>query len=486
MHIPCLVLLGMLWAMPTWAFLSHMNAHEMPDSPPSLVTTGSRATEPVVCFTIMQRTDASNNNGNCATSNPMVTMTASSASAGGSLKTDFGVYAEPPLQPLPQAGAKLIDPVFGTTVLRLTDGSQGESRCSVTYATIPVFNINNTRAYVVCKPYSLARFYQFNPTTFVASSPTKIPSSPANLKQFWMIWSGTNPDIIYGNNGAAIYAYNVATQSMTTILNAEQILAAGERLNWQMSKSQNDDVFADTFDGSSGNIGYIVWRRSDNKVLLKQYEPSDEVEIDKTGRYLIVSFTTSCCGASASGSVRIWDLQTGLSTKLSPSQGFYHRGLGQGRAFTWTYGGSGTLGYRTLTTPTLITKLLPDSSWSYHTGQQDHFSMLADNESWALASRYSTTGSGVVNAFDNEILQVSTDGSHRVRRLVHHRSVAENNNYDAQPKANISRDGRFIAFTSNWGHADGRLDVYVVQIPLVSSSSADTTSPAGPINLRVQ
>lgn len=413
-----------------------------------------------------------------AASNPMVPMTVSNAAVADSLKTDFGVYAEPPLQPLPQAGAKITDPVFGTTVLRLTDGSQGGTRCNVSYATIPVFNVNSTRAYVRCDPFAIARFFQFNPTTFSASSGTTIPSPPINLKQFWMIWSGTNPDVTYGNNGAAIYAYNVATQSMTTVLNAGQILAAGERLNYQMSKSENDDVFADTFDGSSENIGYVVWRRSDNKVLLKQYESADEVEIDKTGRYLIVSFT--------GGSVRVWDLQT-TSTLLNPAPpgyGFVHRGLGHGTAFTWIPGGSGTLGYRALATPTLITKLLPDSSWSY-TDQQDHFSMLADNELWALASRYSTTGSGVVKAFDNEILQVATDGSLRVRRFAHHRSVVQDNYY-ATPMANISRDGRFVAFTSNWGTATGRVDVYIVQVPPISSSTPDTTPPATPTSLRVQ
>ena len=89
--------------------------------------------------------------------------------------------------------------------------------------------------------------------------------------------------------------------------------------------------------------------------------------------------------------------------------------------------------------------------------------MLADNEGWGLASRYSTTGSGVAKTFDNEIVLVATNGSNQVRRLAHHRSVV--NDYGDQPKANISRDGQFIAFTSNWGNANGRRDVYIVKVP---------------------
>lgn len=400
-------------------------------------------------------------------------MAAPDTFAAGSVKTDFGVYPEPSLLPLPQAGAKIVDPVFGTTILRLTDGSQGESKCGVPYSTIPVFNVNSTRAYVSCYPNATARFFQFNPTTFVANGKTTIPVPPVNLYQYWMIWSGANPDLIYGNNGTSIYAYNVASQTISLVVDARQFLLASERLNWQMSKSENDDVFADTFDGSSENIGYIVWRRSDNKVLLKQYESVDEVEIDKTGRYLVVT--------RFGGGTGIWDLQTGTANNLSA--GFYHKGLGHATAFTVMNYGS--LGHRSLATPTTMTKLLPDRTWNF-TSQQDHFSMLANDEQWGMASRYSLTGSGVVSAFDNEIVKIAADGSQRVRRLAHHRSVVQNGNYDAQPKANISRDGKFIAFSSNWGNATGRVDVYIVQVPPVSPVAADTTPPAIPTGLRIQ
>ncbi|MCL5744312.1 MAG: Ig domain-containing protein, partial [Acidobacteria bacterium] len=37
--------------------------------------------------------------------------------------------------------------------------------------------------------------------------------------------------------------------------------------------------------------------------------------------------------------------------------------------------------------------------------------------------------------------------------------------YWASPRADISKDGRFIAFTSNWGVPDGRTDVFVIRVP---------------------
>lgn len=55
--------------------------------------------------------------------NLMVPMTASNASAADSLKTDFGIYAEAPLEPPSQSGAKITDPVFGARIFRVTEAA---------------------------------------------------------------------------------------------------------------------------------------------------------------------------------------------------------------------------------------------------------------------------------------------------------------------------------------------------------------------------
>jgi hypothetical protein len=62
-----------------------------------------------------------------------------------------------------------------------------------------------------------------------------------------------------------------------------------------------------------------------------------------------------------------------------------------------------------------------------------------------------------------------------------------NNGSNYAPKANISRDGQFIAFNSNWGNAAGRHDVYVVKIPPAPGVPLppDTIAPSPPTSLRV-
>ena len=69
--------------------------------------------------------------------------------------------------------------------------------------------------------------------------------------------------------------------------------------------------------------------------------------------------------------------------------------------------------------------------------------------------------------YADEILQVSLDGSERIRRICHTRCAIDNHTnttgYWATPKPTISRDGRFIAFTSNW-EKSGRYDLFIARI----------------------
>src|SRR6266404_3608653 len=67
----------------------------------------------------------------------------------GQLKTDSAVYLEPSLPPLPSASGKLTDPVFNTTIMRLTDANDG-SDCQVQYSYWPSFNLNSTYVQAQC------------------------------------------------------------------------------------------------------------------------------------------------------------------------------------------------------------------------------------------------------------------------------------------------------------------------------------------------
>jgi hypothetical protein len=92
--------------------------------------------------------------------------------------------------------------------------------------------------------------------------------------------------------------------------------------------------------------------------------------------------------------------------------------------------------------------------------------MLCDDENWMLVSAYVANNLASSGIFQDEIFQVATDGSKNVRRLAHHHSDIQNGNdpYWSSPRANISRDGKYAVFTSNWGSVS-RMDVFVLKIP---------------------
>ncbi len=397
-------------------------------------------------------------------------------SAFAEIKTDFGVYPEPPLQPLPQAGAKIIDPVFGTRILRVTDSADGNTGAGTLYSYYPAFNRDNS--YIAVREnlgYSRAKFFRFDAATFTASSGFVLSSPPAGLQEYGLSWSGISPNVTFGVGGHKIWEINVATQQSRLVKDLSSQGAGGYLT--QMLKSLDDDVFAASIINSSGaTVGYVVYKRSTDTVLLRKLVSNlDEVQVDKSGRYLVVVYND--------GTDEVYDLTTNppaMRAYLSGSTGFNHHDCGVGTVFAATSGNA--LSYRQLATPLSILQMV-SGYWSY-SGQQDHFSMLADNEEWAMASRYSTSGGPVLRAFDNEIVKVATDGTNRVQRVAHHRSVVMNNNYNAQPKAAISRDGKFVAFTSNWGNSSGRTDVYLVQIE--NGSTADTAPPDAPRNLVVR
>ena len=99
---------------------------------------------------------------------------------------------------------------------------------------------------------------------------------------------------------------------------------------------------------------------------------------------------------------------------------------------------------------------------------------FADDEGWALVGLFGEAPAATPAPFRKELIQVATDGSGRVRRLLHHRSVYRR--YEDSPRANISRDGRFVFYTSNMGGT--RTDLYVAKITPPDTAPTLTPSPS--------
>jgi hypothetical protein len=398
--------------------------------------------------------------------------------------TETGNYRTYPegVAPLMEgAGSKIIDSTFNTTILKATDSnSVGRNiGCINSYSYVQTFNKDSTKMYSVCyfpnePEHQRATLFPFDPVNFTVGAGTQVNNS-VGCYEFWMWWSRVHPNIMYCNSSSALFSYNVDTQVFTLIKDLSSALLAGGNTIRQMYVSADDDVFSWFQEPTKGNT---VWKRSTNQLLINQLYPAvDENYLDKSGRYFI--------SGNSNGSPDVIDLRTMSKTTYRWGvDGWFHHDQGNGAIIVANDNGSATnLIYRSLATPHSYINLLAGTTpWTYG-DQQDHFSMTAENNSWALASRYSQTQQGVRRPFDNEIVQIATDGSFRVRRIGH--SFVKFKNYWDAPFANISPDGKFVAFSSNWGVSGGRHDVYVIKITPAPTGTGATT-PIPPSRLQVK
>jgi len=271
-----------------------------------------------------------------------------------------------------------------------------------------------------------------------------------------------------------------------------------------VAQDGKDDIFTfmqNRVGNSSNPIYFIVWNRLTDKVLYHLSNDATQVGgnhnfdlnsggPDKSGRYIVFSHNQTEPNLARH---EVLDLQTGSWQTIhwtgeddAPSHGDVGTGTTTGRGNF-----SGGFNLRSLTNVDSDTILFDnrDANGLLDWTNDQHTSLYADDESWVLLGLYddpAETGTET-GAFENEVMQIAMDGSQRIRRLFHHRSHIDNlsdtTGYWAIPKPTISRDGRFIAFTSNWGKS-GRYDLFIAKIdPAPRLSGVTQTRPSSSSNL---
>ena len=390
--------------------------------------------------------------------------------------TDSTIYTEPSPPQLDAAGSKNIDRIFRKQVIRLTDSNDSATDCVVPYSNIPLFNVDNTKVFALCTVgYQRFKVFDWDSTTNTASN-GRIQANPiAGYQDYQAHWSRISPNKVYACTDRALYEVTIPSGSSTTWTNtlvkdlSATIGGSASDYCEQISVSYNDDVFAMHYNVSGTKTGYLVYKRSTDTVLLNVNNEGtiNEVEIDKSGRYL--------ASLKDSGQLHVWDLTGTPSRTTVTVNPFNHRGMGYGIVISDCL--TRALCTRNLASPNTVTKILPDESWSYAI-QGDHLSMVGMTDAWMLSCRFGANNENVSKAYDNECVQVATDGSQVVRRLLHHHSNIFSGDYDAQPKASLSMDGRYMAFTSNWEGLDvsARNSVYIVDLSVNTQNAMGRTN----------
>jgi hypothetical protein len=412
------------------------------------------------------------------------TQAADAQTLSPSITTAHTVVAEPPLPALPAAGGRFRDPAFGTEILRATDANDGGAPGLGTYYSHwPTFNSDSTLLLIRKGTNGAAILKGFDPANFsLTGYSEQLPQSlPGGGGPNWesSIWSRTAPNVIYTfasyyTGGMKLYSYDVSAKRFTLLKDMGSLGGASDYL-YQMSVGGDDDVFA--FSQRTAGVDqptyYIVWRRSDDKVLVHNSTDGgkvNEVRVDKSGRYLTVPFN----GVQPDGSrCAFIDLLTGAYDKLywniqdSPT-GHGDMGSGINAGFDPWADGITTRSLAALHTPRVVFQFKTEA------GQLDwtedfHGSLLADDESWMTVATYDQVNVTLpeYHVFEDELFQVALDGSGRVRRIAHTRTrvddLTEASGYWAMPKPTVTRDGRYIAYTSNW-EGSGRTDLFIAKI----------------------
>jgi hypothetical protein len=388
------------------------------------------------------------------------------------------VFPEPTLPALPAAGGTFRDPVFGTEVMRVTGERDGKLNGTF-YPHWPTLNADSTRLLV--KRYETGdAVYSFDPVNFKLGDYFVIPRLPDNGTTIneGAIWSATDPDTLFilGWKGPKLWALSASTRQYTLVhdFSKDATFAPGDYL-WQMSVSADGDTFAFTHkNGSYRTVGYTVYRRSTDTLLIDNKSTlEDEVRIDKTGRYLTLYLSQPDPAGKAT---YILDLATGGRAGLvdgAPDYAPGHGDVGAGTMIAWDNDENRFL-KRSLNDPHRVLSVLDlGGDWMH-----EHLSHLSRDETWALASFYSYKGYGTEpGLFHDELVLVKTDGSGQFRRLLQHRSKAQD--YWEIPRATISYDGRFVAYSSNWNNS-GRVDLFIARIDDAAVPTPTPTPVATP------
>ena len=360
---------------------------------------------------------------------------------------------------LPAKGGKYTDPTWGTTVMRVTDATDGGD-WGTAYSYWPSFNKDNTHLLVFDIGNGTQYVQHFDAANFllVGSKSALFPTNPPGgntPRQEDVIWSGVTSTLIYGHDGLKLWSYHVDSATWTLVKDFTGAGLPGSEAHLaQMSRSMDDNVFGFTVQNASWNYtGYIAWKRDTNQIEVNVADTSfDEVQVDKSGRYLVAKV--------ANDIVKVYDTQldtvetlTDAAPDYAPGHSDNHYNVVIG-ADNW----ENRLLKRNLATPHTFSTVL---DWGDNWTQDSHLSCLGDDESKVAMSTY-TGSTPAPDYLRDEVFLITTDGNETVTHLCHHYS--HYTDYYSSPRGNVSRDQKYFAYTSNYAN-QGRLDLFVVQIP---------------------
>ena len=415
-------------------------------------------------------------------------------------RTDRKMEAYPDTLPrLGPAGSIFSDPSFGSRMARITDekadpGRSDQSFHTPSSAQANIWNTNDTKFYVIETGGRLI-LYDFDPEK-MTSRQSDAPNLPWNPE---VEFSYQQPNILYGltKDDPTFQQYDLNRKKVSTIHNSKECLklpstehgadisatADDQRFMGVFGPRQNDNYIVYTYDREKG----CRWYNTQTGEVGGKWGPTGKISgvdgftihdarISKGGDFVVIT-------GGGKGPV-VWEVATLHAAPCFPGQ-------------PMACGGHHAIGYSHMVNPTQahhpmetvsrplnhldqLTQLIPDL--------RDHVVWYDKHYSWnnadpqdqnpvclSSSTPANPTTKGAPLKVDgpwvNEIDCIEMDGKgSKVWRFAHTYSSAKNG-FWSTPRGNVSQDGRFYAFTSDWENTLGdsrpqghRHDVFVVEL----------------------
>ena len=435
---------------------------------------------------------------------------------------------KPPVPPLGPAGYRFLDPTFASRILRVTDGSTRPGHPGRSYSTPSAahqlaWNATSDRFYL----RSLDGWfipYEFDALTMTAARINPTASGDGGLllpSQVEPQFSFLDGNIVFGSTRdqadpnhdyPVVQQYDFATGSSTTLLNLRLVtpldpdtyagaLSSSATLPEKVSimfggPSQDSHFKVAVFQVEPAGANPVILDTRDSTITRNGIAAATGLPlgfllhhawIDLSGRYVLLYPV-----AQQPFSYLVWDLTTDAITPVT-TRPFGHDAVGYGMQVnqdccTSSAHDAAQWQFRALHAPALTSDLI-------HPVLTPPQTFLADHTSWnnaqpdrrvpILSSLYRyykhSYNTAPWRAWDDEIVAIETGGGGTVWRFAHHRSditadlPGDGTYFWYQPHANVSPDGRWALFTSNWEKSLGvaavtepdgihRTDVFLVAL----------------------
>jgi uncharacterized protein (TIGR03437 family) len=380
----------------------------------------------------------------------------------------------------PAVGADYIDPVFGTTIRRITQAvnrtySTQVQWITTEYSTMSPFNSDNSKILLVERD----RFALYGDRGNRYGSLANVAASSEPR------WSLTNPNIFYFHlvESNQLMMYNIETNQqiavhqfseyrMINFGGKSEISADGDHLvvvgdfRYVFVYQISTDTKGPVFDAGAANEMHNAYLTPNNNVMISWFT----------------------VGTARFNGVELYGPNMAFLRQIAPAEGHMVAARETDGTEVLVYVNAASPqalsncsnGIEKINLTTLAHTCLLSFDWSLAL----HVS-ASDKTGWVYVDTYNPKDIDPVSSswvrYTNELLALKLDGS-EARRLVQHRSRPFNS-YNYQPHIAVSRDGTRFVYNSNFGlqshdaavYGPEYSDVYMVQL---ASCEVSVTVPA--------